>query len=63
PIAPVVIREFGKNLMALTTVALIHLDEEQEHFIDVANGEKAPHGDLEDGWLRFVSEHPELRDE
>ena len=55
------IHHYGKYLMALTkgTITLFH--PEEERFIAVINGEKAPRDDAEKGWLRFIREHPEFK--
>jgi len=58
PTAQYVIRTYGKYLMALTKGTITPFHPEQERFIAVVNGEKTPRGDVEKGWLRFVSEHP-----
>ncbi|MCP4300910.1 MAG: DUF413 domain-containing protein, partial [Gammaproteobacteria bacterium] len=55
-----VIRTYGKYLMALTKGRLTPFHPEEERFIAVVNGEKAPRDNLEKSWLRFVSEHPEF---
>jgi len=36
---------------------------EEERFIAVVNGEKAPRDDADKGWLMFLSEHPEFKDD
>ncbi len=60
PLAQYVIRTYGKYLMALTKGRLTPFHPEEERFIAVVNGEKAPRDNLEKSWLRFVSEHPEF---
>jgi len=62
-IAQYSIHHYGKYLMALTngTITLFH--PEEERFVAVINGEKAPRDDAEKGWLRFIREHPEFKGE
>ena len=62
PKARFMIRHYGKYVMALTKGAITPIDPAQERFIAAVNGRNAPGGDLEKGWLRFVNEHPELRE-
>lgn len=57
------IRNYGKYLMALSNGELTPFHPEEERFIAVVNGEKTPRDDAEKGWLRFLSEHPEFRDD
>ena len=47
--------------MALTNGTVTPIDQVQENFIAVVNGEKSPRGDIEEGWLRFLSEYPEFK--
>ncbi len=61
PTAQHAIRSYGKYLMALTKGRLIPSHPEEERFIAVVNGEKAPRDDAEEGWLMFISEHPEFK--
>jgi triacylglycerol esterase/lipase EstA (alpha/beta hydrolase family) len=61
PIAQYSIHNYGKYLMALTNGTLTTFHPEEERFIAVVNGEKAPRDDAEKGWLRFLKEHPEFR--
>jgi pimeloyl-ACP methyl ester carboxylesterase len=63
PTVQYMIRSFGKYVMALTKGTIIPIDSEQERFIAVANGEKTPRTDLEKSWLKFISEHPEFKDD
>ena len=62
PIAQYMIRSMGKYVMALTNGTVTPIDPMQENFIAVVNGEKSPRGDIEEGWLMFLSEHPEFKD-
>jgi pimeloyl-ACP methyl ester carboxylesterase len=55
------IRYYGKYLMALSNGTLATFHPEEVRFIDVVNGKKPPRDDAEKGWLRFLSEHPELK--
>ena len=57
------IRHYGKYLMELTKGTLVTFHPEEERFIAVVNGDKRPRDDTEKGWLRFLSEYPELRGE
>jgi pimeloyl-ACP methyl ester carboxylesterase len=61
PAAQHAIRSYGKYLMALTKGRLIPFHPEEERLIAVVNGESAPRNDAEEGWLRFISEHPEFK--
>ena len=63
PIAQYVIHTYGIYLMALTTGKLSPDHPEEKRFVAVVNGEKTPRNDTEEGWLRFVSEHPEFKDD
>ena len=56
------IRSMGIYVMALTKGTVNPIDPMQEHFVAVVNGAKAPRGEIEKGWLRFLSEHPEFKD-
>ena len=47
--------------MALAAGELTALDREQERFISVARGEKAPRSELEKSWMMFVESHPDFR--
>ena len=49
--------------MALTKGTITPFHPEEERFIAVVNGEKTPRDDAEKGWLRFLSEHPEFKDD
>jgi pimeloyl-ACP methyl ester carboxylesterase len=61
PVTQYVIRSAGKYMMALTDGTVAPIDPVQERFIAVVNGEKTPRSDIEKGWLRFLSEHPEIK--
>ncbi len=61
PIAQYSIRTVGKYLMALTNDELTLFHPEEERFTAVVNGQKKPRNDAEKGWLRFLSEYPELK--
>ena len=63
PIAQYVIHTYGKYLMALTIGTISPDHPEQKRFIAVVNGEKTPRDDAEEGWLRFLSEYPEFKDD
>jgi len=63
PTTRYVIHVAGKYLMGLTKGTIIPFDPEQAHFVEVANGEQAPQNELEKGWLKFISEHPEFKDD
>jgi len=63
PSAQYAIRSYGKYLMALTKGTITPFHPEEERFIAVVNGEKTPRDDAEKGWLRFLSEHPEFKDD
>lgn len=60
PAAQHAIRSYGKYLMALTKGRLTPSHPEEKRFIAVVNGKKAPRDDAEEGWLKFVSEHPAI---
>jgi len=62
PIAQYVIHTYGKYLMALTIGTISPDHPEQKRFIAVVNGEKSPRDDAEEGWLRFLREYPEFKD-
>jgi hypothetical protein len=57
------IHNYGKYLMAMTDGTYVPYHPEEERFIAVVRGERAPRDDADEGWLRFLSEHPELVDE
>jgi pimeloyl-ACP methyl ester carboxylesterase len=57
------IRSYGKYLMALSQDRLMPLHPEEVRFVAVVNGEQAPKDDAEKGWLRFLREYPEFRDD
>jgi pimeloyl-ACP methyl ester carboxylesterase len=60
PLAKYVIRNYGKYLMALAEGAITPFHPEEERFISLVRGEVRPRDDAEEGWLRFMSEHPEF---
>lgn len=61
PLAAYTIANYGKYMMALAAGELTALDREQERFISVARGEKAPRSELEKSWMMFVESHPDFR--
>ena len=63
PTMQYLIHAVGKYLMGLTNGTVIPFYPEQERFVEVANGEQAPHNEIEKGWLKFISEHPEFKDD
>jgi pimeloyl-ACP methyl ester carboxylesterase len=63
PIAQYWIRNYGKYLMAMTKGTYVPYHPEEERFVAVVNGEKAPRDDADKGWLRFLSEYPEFKDD
>ena len=62
PLAQYWIRNYGRYLMAMTTGKYDPYHPEEERFIAVVKGEQAPRNDADKGWLRFLSEYPEFRD-
>lgn len=63
PTMQYVIHAAGKYLMGLTNGTVTPFQPEQEHFVEVANGEQTPHNELEKAWLKFIGEHPEFKDD
>ena len=63
PSAQYSIHNYGKYLMALTKGTISPSHPEEKRFITVVNGEKTPRDDAEKGWLRFLSEYPEFKDD
>jgi pimeloyl-ACP methyl ester carboxylesterase len=61
PMARYWIRNYGRYLMALTKGTYVPYHPEEEHFIAVVNEETKPRDDADEGWLRFLREHPEFR--
>ena len=61
PTAQYWIRNYGKYLMAMTKGKYVPYHPEEERFIAVVNGKKAPRDDADEGWLMFLSEHPEFK--
>ncbi len=61
PRAQYVIRNTGIYLMALTTGKFEPFYDEEERFMAAVNGDRSPRNDVEKGWIRFLSEYPELR--
>jgi len=61
PIARYVINNVGIYLMTLTDGTFKPFYDEEERFVAVIKGERSPGNDIEKGWLRFLSEHPEFR--
>jgi uncharacterized protein YifE (UPF0438 family) len=49
--------------MALSQDRLMPLHPEEVRFVAVVNGEQGPKDDAEKGWLRFLREHPEFKDD
>lgn len=60
PVTQYMIRSMGIYVTALSNGVIDPIDPIQERFVEVVNGDKAPRGDIENGWLRFLSEYPEL---
>jgi len=63
PLARYWIRNYGKYLMAMTNGTYAPYHPEEERFIAVVNGARAPRDDADKGWLRFLSEHPQFKGE
>lgn len=63
PVAAYYIHSNGKYLMALTDGRLTPFHPDQSRFVEVARGLRPPQSEVEKNWLRFIHEHPELRDE
>jgi len=63
PVAQYLIHNLGKYLMALTKGTIETWHPEEEQFIAVVKGENPPRNDADRGWLRFLEEHPEFRDQ
>ena len=63
PVAQYSIHNYGKYLMALTNGSITTFHPEEERFIAVVNGKKSPRNDAEKGWLKFLSEYPEFKEE
>ena len=63
PMARYIIHTYGKYLMALTKGTITPFHPEEERFIAVVKGEKSPRNDEERGWLRFVNEYPEFKED
>jgi len=62
PMAAYLIRTNGKYLMALSDGTLAPFNPEQTKFVEVARGQRSPRSSAEKDWVRFIAEHPELRD-
>ena len=63
PTMQYLIHAAGKYMMALTKRMIVPFYPEQERFVEVANGKEAPHNENEEAWLKFISEHPEYKDD
>ena len=63
PVTQYMIRTMGKYVMALTKGTVTPIDPMQEHFLTVVNGDKAARSDIEKGWLRFLGEYPQFKDD
>ena len=48
--------------MALTNGTIRPFHPEQRFFVAVVNGDEKPRNDVEQDWLKFLSEYPELKD-
>ena len=62
PLAAYLIRTNGKYLMALSDGTLTPFSPEQSRFVELVRGERPAENEVEKDWLRFIEEHPELRD-
>ena len=62
PMAAYLIHTNGKYLMALSDGTLEPFNAEQRKFVEVAQGQRPPRSSAEKDWVRFIAEHPELRD-
>lgn len=60
PLMQYAIRSMGRYLVALGQGEIKPFDEDQEHFVRVVRGEARPTTAVEEGWMRFLREHPEL---
>jgi len=63
PVTQYMIRAMGKYVMALSKGTVTPIDPVQERFMAVVNGEKTARSDIEKGWLRFLSEYSEFKDD
>jgi pimeloyl-ACP methyl ester carboxylesterase len=63
PTMQYLIHAAGKYMMALTKRTIVPFYPEQERFVEVANGEQAPQNEIENAWLKFLSEYPEFKDD
>ena len=61
PFTRYVIRIMGRYLVALGKGEIEPIDAEQERFVRVVQGEGEAKNQVEEGWLRFLREHPEIR--
>ena len=61
PLAAYYIRTNGKYLMALSDGTLTPFLPEQDSFVELARGRRSPENQVEKDWMRFMAEHPELR--
>jgi len=61
PRAQYVIHNVGKYLMDLTKGTFEPFYSEEELFMAVVRGDRSPRNDIENGWLRFLSEYPEFK--
>ena len=63
PMVRYIIHTYGKYLMALTNGTITPFHPEEKRFIAVVKGEKSPHNDEERGWLKFLREYPEFKED
>jgi hypothetical protein len=63
PLAQYSIHHYGHYLMALTNGTVSTFHPEEERFIAVVNGKKNPQNEAEKGWLKFLDEYPEFKEE
>lgn len=49
--------------MALTDGTLTPVLPGETRFVEIARSQRSPGSEVEKEWLRFVAEHPELRNE
>ena len=61
PLAAYLIRTNGKYLMALSDGTLTPFLPEQDRSVKLVRGRRPPENQVEKHWMRFMEEHPELR--
>lgn len=61
PLAAYLIRTNGKYFMALTNGTISPLLPGEARFVEMSRGRQMPESAIEEDWLRFLAEHPELR--